>query len=261
MSNSAKLATMQQDRQSARLLVRMALWLFEHWTMVFAILLGILVILPFLAPVFMYLGWMGVGQAIYFAYSTLCHQMAQRSFFLFGSQPMYNLAELPLAMSRNEAVNMLTLRDFIGNPGFGWKVAWSDRMVYMFGATWLAAIVFGFVRQRRVIAPLRLTVFIALLLPMGVDGITHLLSDVSGGLAGGFRYNNQWLADLTGHLLPTWFYVGDALGSFNSWMRFISGVCFGIAIVWLLFPYMDRSFQESAELLHQKLTPQAHEAD
>lgn len=36
-----------------------------------------------------------------------------------------------------------------------------------------------------------------------------------GGLAGGFRYDNGWLARLTGNTLPTWFYVGDALGDFT----------------------------------------------
>jgi hypothetical protein len=51
---------------------------------------------------------------------------------------------------------------------------------------------------------------------MLVDGITHTLSDMAGGIAGGFRYTNVWLADLTGNVLPTWFYQGDAFGSFNS---------------------------------------------
>jgi hypothetical protein len=40
--------------------------------------------LPFLAPVFMKLGLEGIGRAIYLIYWPLCHQMAQRSFFLFG---------------------------------------------------------------------------------------------------------------------------------------------------------------------------------
>jgi hypothetical protein len=88
---------------------------------------------------------------------------------------------------------------------------------------------------------------------MVVDGATHLISDTLTGLAGGFRYDNRWLADLTGHVLPTWFYVGDALGSFNSWMRLISGLLFGIAIVWLAFPFLDRSMRESALELREKL--------
>src|SRR5262249_1243675 len=151
-----------------------------------------------------------------------CHQMAQRSFFLFGPQPMYNIAQLPVSMTGNGAADMLALRAFIGNAGLGWKVAWSDRMVYMYGGMWLTGAVFGFMRHRRLIRPLRLWRFGLLLLPMAVDGATHWLSDATGGMAGGFRYDNSWLAHLTGSALPTWFYMGDALGSFNSWMRLIS---------------------------------------
>ena len=33
------------------------------------------------------------------------------------------------------------------------------------------------------------------------------------------------------------FYVGDALGSFNSWARWITGLMAGLGITWLVFPY------------------------
>src|SRR5258708_32121618 len=149
--------------------------------------------------------------------------------------------------------DMLALRAFMGNAVLGWKVAWSDRMVYMYGGVWLAAAVYGWLRHRRIVYPLRLWRFCLLLLPMIVDGGTHWLSDLFGGMAHGFRYDNDWLARLTGNSLPTWFYVGDALGSFNSWMRLISGVLFGVAVVWLAFPHLGRSFRESATTLREKL--------
>ncbi len=261
MLNSTEVTSAHQERHFARSVVRGSLWLSDHWVTVCIILLGIFVITPFLAPVFMALGWTGLGQAIYFAYSMLCHQMAQRSFFLFGPHPMYNIAQLPVAMTGDDVTNTFALRNFIGNADLGWKVAWSDRMVYMFGATWIAAMIFGILRQRRVIAPLRIPLFILLLLPMAIDGGTHFLSDFSGGLLGEFRYSNPWLADLTGHAFPSWFYVGDALGSFNSWMRLFSGICFGVAVVWLAFPYLDRSFRESASQLRMKLAGQRTEHD
>jgi hypothetical protein len=40
-------------------------------------------------------------------------------------------------------------------------------------------------------------------------------------------------------LLPRSFYAGDALGSFNSWMRWITGITFGITTVLFLFPYIE----------------------
>ena len=55
-------------------------------------------LLPFLAPVFMEAGWTPLARGIYTAYSALCHQMAQRSFFLFGPLgfQMYEIAQLPV---------------------------------------------------------------------------------------------------------------------------------------------------------------------
>ena len=123
----------------------------------------------------------------------------------------------------------------------------------MYGGVWLTAAVFDFLRHRRNIRPLKLRCVGLLLLPMIVDGGSHWLSDITGGLSGGFRYDNAWLAHLTGNVLPTWFYMDDALGSFNSWMRLISGILFGVAIVWLAFPHLDRSVRESATTLREKL--------
>lgn len=67
-------------RAMARRIARISLWLFEHWLAVFALVWGMFVIAPFVAPIFMHLGWNGPGQAVYAIYSMLCHQMAQRSF-------------------------------------------------------------------------------------------------------------------------------------------------------------------------------------
>lgn len=89
--------------------------------------------------------------------------------------------------------------------------------------------------------------------PMALDGGTHMISDTTSGLFEGFRYRNEWLADLTAHVLPSSFYVGDALGSFNSWMRLFSGLLLGIGVVGLAFPYIDRFTQESAQTLTEKL--------
>jgi uncharacterized membrane protein len=197
--------------------------------------------LPFLAPVFMKLGWDLPGRAIYFAYGLMCHQMAQRSFFLFGPGgfQMYNIADLPVNLSGlHPTASMLALRQFWGKADIGWKVAWSDRMVYMYVAPLLVAVIYGFLRQRGPVKPLSIGMFLALLLPMALDGGSHWLSDIEG-IGQGFRDSNLWLATLTNHVLPASFYAGDALGSFNSLMRLVSGVTFGIAIGGLLFPWID----------------------
>ena len=84
---------------------------------------------------------------------------------------------------------------------------------------------------------------------MGIDGVTHMGSDFSG-IGQGFRDSNAWLAALTNYTFQNAFYVGDALGSFNSWMRWISGILFGIGLVWFGFPYLDEIFTQSLRTLH-----------
>jgi len=68
-------------------------------------------------------------------------------------------------------------------------------------------------------------------------GSTHAISDLAG-IGQGFRDTNEWLVVWTKNALPMIFYAGDALGSFNSLMRFITGLLAGLGIVWLAFPYI-----------------------
>lgn len=219
-------------------------WISRHWIAIFSVIMGVYVGLPFLAPVFMQLGLAGAGKAIYFIYGFLCHQLPQRSFFLFGPKIMYSLSEIQPAVQNT--TDPLILRQFIGNPEMGWKVAWSDRMVFMYASTLMFGLIWGSIRQVRISKPksrllLRIPWWglLLFLLPMALDGATHIFSDLAG-LGQGFRYTNAWLADLTNNAFPSAFYVGNALGSFNSWMRLISGVFFGFGVVWFVFPFIDR---------------------
>jgi uncharacterized membrane protein len=200
------------------------------------LILGLYVGLPWLAPILMRVGWTGPGDAIYAFYSTQCHQMAQRSFFLFGPQGSYTVPEL--GRLAGVAPNAAALRGFIGSPALGWKVAWSDRMVSLY----TSLLVFGIAARglRRRLSALPIWGFILLALPMAVDGGTHFASDLAG-LDQGFRATNAWLAALTGNVFPPSFYAGDALGSFNSWMRLISGALFGLGVVWAAYPHMERA--------------------
>ena len=78
-----------------------------------------------------------------------------------------------------------------------------------------------------------------LLLPIALDGITHAISDLSGiGL--GFRDTNSWLAALTGYHFPSSYYAGDAIGSFNSLARLITGLLARPGIDWFALPYVFR---------------------
>ncbi len=74
-----------------------------------------------------------------------------------------------------------------------------------------------------------------------------MISDFAG-IGQGFRDNNLWLASLTNYSLPSAFYAGDALGSFNSWMRLLTGLLAGVAIGWFVFPYMFQLQAQSQEI-------------
>ena len=209
------------------------------WFTLFGVVAGLHVLLPFLAPVLMAIGWSGAGKAIYFIYSFLCHQLPERSYFLFGSQFTYSLPEIQAAW-RN-STNPRILRQFIGNPEMGWKVAWSDRMVSMFTSTWIFGLLWFPLHSR--FPKLPFWGLVLFLLPMALDGTSHLISDF-WGIGQGFRDTNLWLAILTNHLFPSSFYIGDAWGSFNSLMRLLTGLSFGLGLVWFGFPYLDDSFPD-----------------
>jgi uncharacterized membrane protein len=104
---------------------------------------------------------------------------------------------------------------------------------------------------RRRIKQLPLWGFVLLLLPMAIDGSSHMISDLAG-FGQGFRYTNAWLAELTENVFPASFYVGNAFGSFNSWMRLITGILFGLGIVWLGFPYLEKLFMDTARTMKSK---------
>lgn len=221
-------------------------WISSHWFITFLILYGLWVFLPYLAPFFMQIGWTGAGKAIYFIYSFFCHQLPERSFFWFGEKTMYSLTEIQSAWQ--DTVNPMILRQFIGSEAMGWKIAWSDRMISFYTSVWFFALFWYPLRRR--IKPLSWWAFALLLLPIAIDGLTHMVSDFAG-IGQGFRDTNVWLATLTNNAFPEMFYAGDALGSFNSIMRFITGLLAGLAIVWLAFPYVFQT-QSYNQLLDEK---------
>ena len=73
-------------------------WISNHGFQTFLIVYGLWVFTPFLAPFFMHTGWSSAGKAVYFIYSFFCHQLPERSFFLFGEKGMYSLAEIQMAV-------------------------------------------------------------------------------------------------------------------------------------------------------------------
>ena len=244
---TSTLEVVKRKKSGAVIANRIVHWLSRNWLLAFAVAWGFFIGLPWLAPVFMKFGWTGAAKVIYLIYALECHQLPERSYFLFGSKMTYSLSEIQTAWQPTN--NPLVLRQFLGNQQMGWKVAWCERTTWWYGSLWISALAYGFVRKKLFALSFRALMLSAL--PMAVDGGTHLISDIID-FGNSFRDNNAWLATLTNHIFPATFYAGDASGSFNLWMRLITGVIFGIGIVWFSFPQVEVTMNDLAQRIELK---------
>ena len=121
---------------------RVSYWISKRYLLLLNLFMLLYVGLPFLAPTLMKLGAEVPAQMLYRVYKPLCHQFAFRSFFVFGEQPFYPLAEAnvagyktfeeatgitgvddPYSLSRFDA------RNYVGDDTVGYKVALCERDV------------------------------------------------------------------------------------------------------------------------------------
>ena len=239
-----------RTRDLALFIDRLALGLSRHWLLIAVLALGLWVLLPWLAPALMAAGLERGARLIYTFYSFQCHQLPQRSYFLFGPRLMYPMADINAAWPYTDHFR---LRQFIGTPEMGYKVAWSDRMVSLYTPLFIGGLLFALAsragtmrwrsRTERPWRPLPVRRWLLALVPIFVDGFTHMISDAIHPIYG-FRDSNAWLAALTNNAFAPTFYAGDALGSFNWWMRLLTGLLAGFATVWLVYPHLGEAFAE-----------------
>ncbi len=181
----------------------------KHWLFLITVVFAIEAMLPILAPVLMATSHVTAAQLIYTLYAPFCHQLPERSFFLFGPQSTYTLHELEVLVGSD-----VPLR-YIGNPAIGFKVAACQRDTAIYLALWAASL--AFIPLRRRLRPLPIKFFILLCVPMAVDGL--------------------------GQLLMLW--------KSTSFSRVVSGTLFGIACVWLSYPYIEAGMQDVLRTLGQ----------
>jgi uncharacterized membrane protein len=230
-----RVARRERPSESKRTFViaadRFIFWLSKRWLAVFNVLALLYVGLPFLAPTLMHLGAEGAASLIYTMYRPLCHQLPQRSWFLFGPQLAYRLPELmELA---GDAVTGPFSNSFVGNEALGYKVAFCQRDTAIYGAIFLFGLLFGVLRRGGSVRPLAWWAYILLgLVPMGLDGGYQLLS----------------------YALPVLF-PGISLQPFETTplMRVLTGALFGWATVWLAYPYVQESMDDVRVSLQRRL--------
>ena len=232
----------------------------KHWLGVLTII-AIYVALPILAPILMNAGATGPARVIYTMYSPMCHQMASRSFFLFGEQAAYpralagthlnplesytgTLPEFAGANDENWAEFFLAAREFLGNEHMGYKMALCERDIAIYGFVLIGGLIYGVVRRYRQIRPLPLILFLIIGMgPIALDGFSQLFGYYATPLNGGEPAGIQ---ALIGAVFP--------LRESTPFLRTFTGALFGFMLVWLSFPYLDHNMGRTEADLERKLT-------
>ncbi len=163
-------------------LERGAEWGLRHWLLIVNSGAALYAGLPWLSPLAKCTGHPLIGDLLFRLYTPLCHQKPERSFFFCGHQ-----------------------------------VGFCHRCAAMYTSIVVAGLLFGLLR--RYIRPTSLKIAGLLLLPMLLDGGTHMIADLfSLGFRGG----------------------GDAIGTPNFWLRMITGVLVGVAMLLVVYPRVER---------------------
>ncbi|MBA2389492.1 MAG: DUF2085 domain-containing protein [Geodermatophilaceae bacterium] len=222
----------------------------RHWLFWINGFWALLVVGSLLPPVLMALGMSDEGGVVYAIYSFTCHQLPERSFFLFGPDSILTTYSQPEVVAAGaDPTTLLTLRQYVGSPELGWKLGFSDRMVTMYGGAFLGGVLFWLGSRRRPMQPISIWLLLLLLLPMAVDGTSHLVSEVTNL---GFRDSNAWAVPLFG-TQPDGFYTGTALGTLNSTLRLVTGLLFGMGMMLFAYPLMAYGFDDLADEAEQTL--------
>ncbi len=187
---------------------RVADGIVKHWLAALNIIFLLYVGLPLLAPVLMQVGAETPARVIYAIYRPACHQLPERSFFLFGASPVYGRAQLP-ASGPAASDNLLVRRTYIGDAQHGYKVAICQRDVAIYGSMFLMGLLFALMRGS--LPKLRARWLLLFALPMFIDGTTQLV---------GLR-SSTWA------------------------LRLITGTIFGVGLVWFIYPHIEETVRNA----------------
>jgi len=208
-------------------------WFSNHYLLVVNLFVLLYVGLPFLAPVLMRAGAPTIARPIYSMYGAVCHQMAFRSWFLFGEQAVYprlaaevdGLEAYGSATGLNEG-DILAARNYVGNEQVGYKVAYCQRDVAIYAAILAFGLIFALSRRKIPALPWYLWIAFGIA-PVAIDGFSQLFSQLPGFPLWDFRESTPFLRSLTGAL-------------------------FGFTTAWFGFPLIEESMHDTRKMLAAK---------
>lgn len=225
-------ADVQVPRRFAINLHKGVRFLSRHWLAIFNLIIFLYVGLPFTVPLLMNAGSTRTAVWVQRIYSPLCHQLAFRSWFLFGEQPAYPLESANTTlMPYGEATGLdgddfWEAKEFIGNARLGYKVVLCQRDIAIWGGMFVGGLVFGLFRRRMKPLPILLWLLIGVL-PIALDGGTQILSEFP--------------------------FLSFPHRESTPLLRTVTGGLFGIMNVWMAFPYIEVSMNETRILVTSKL--------
>ncbi|HEX7588580.1 MAG TPA: DUF2085 domain-containing protein [Anaerolineae bacterium] len=225
------------ERRFVLMIDQLVVFVALHWLLLVVLALVIYAGLPIFAPVLMHYGVTGPADAIYRVYSLTCHQLSYRSFFLFGSQPAYNIDQLHALVPSAADEGMLSLywRDYLGNPDLGFKMAWCERDAAIYLAMILASVIFAGLRRQ--LKPLNWRVYLLFVAPIAVDGLWQLVTSPT--------------------LLLPFLPVHESTPA----LRLLTGALFGLGSVWFIFPYIQVAMSDAhTDALAQYRRGKEHES-
>ncbi len=196
---------------------RLVMGIARHWLALFNTAWALYILIPLSAPIFMHFGLIWPARIIYGVYSFLCHQLPDHSYFLFGPLHAPHLHELE-ALGMQPGLDLFGQRRFVGNPLAGYKVALCQRDLAIYGSVLAAGLLFALLRGR--IRPPSIKLYLLLLVPMAVDGLSQMF---------GLR-ESDWL------------------------LRSLTGALFGVASIWLAYPYVEDAMQDVIETEQRRVT-------
>ena len=233
----------------------------KNWVLVFNVIVGIYVGLPILAPILMNAGATGPARLIYTAYGPMCHQMASRTFFLFGDQIAYpreiagsenfapleayvaDLPEFAGVSNENWADFFIAAREFRGNDQLGYKMALCSRDIAIYGFLFLGGVIYAILRRWFDIRPLPLWAFILIGMgPIGLDGFSQL-----------FGYFATPIDGLAPNGFQTFLGTAFPIRESQPFFRTFTGAVFGLMLAWLVYPHMGNSIKHTENRVTEKL--------
>jgi uncharacterized membrane protein len=217
---------------------RAILVLARHWLAFLNLFIFGYVGLPFLAPVFMKAHLEGAARVIYTIYSGLCHQLGYRSWFLFGERVVYTRDIFQQYTGINPD-DIWAARAFIGNEKLGFKVAYCERDVAIYGAILIFGLLYSLPAFRQRVRPLNWLMYGLIgVAPIALDGFSQLFSQ--------YPYN---MLAISGIRIFGFLPYRES----TPLLRTLTGALFGLANAWLAMPYLLASMSEIRRELEVKL--------